>query len=206
MASPDATAAVSTSLATAPANPPPPPPGQPPQPGEDAQPQPPAAAGTVAQPNPADGVGVPKVADDDEPIPLRLFVGQLPKNLSENELKAIFEPYGAVHNSEIVRVKSTGESRGCGFVVVESKIAADKAIEALNSKKVIPPVRVNSLGLVGTSTKSLLFRCVPPSVSCSLRASLRSSSSSSSSVLSTALSIRTSSTTSSLPSELYCPA
>lgn len=157
MASPDATAAVSTSPATAPANPPPPPPGQPPQPGQDAQPaqpQPPAAAGTVAQPNPADGVGVPKVADDDEPIPLRLFVGQLPKNLMENELKAIFEPYGAVHNSEIVRVKSTGESRGCGFVVVESKIAADKAIEALNSKKVIPPVRADSLSLAGTSTKS----------------------------------------------------
>ena len=86
---------------------------------------------------------MPKVSgnEDDEPIPLRLFVGQLPKTLTEDELKAVFEPFGAVHNSEVVRVRATGESRGCGFVVVESKAAADRAIEALNCKKVIAPVR-----------------------------------------------------------------
>src|SRR5689334_16804630 len=80
---------------------------------------PPAAAAA----NPSDGVGVPKVSgnEDDEPIPLRLFVGQLPKTLTEDELKAVFEPFGAVHNAEIVRVRASGESRGCGFVVVESK-------------------------------------------------------------------------------------
>lgn len=80
--------------------------------------------------------------DDDEPIPMRLFVGQLPKTMTDDELKAQFEPYGAVLSAEIVRVRATGESRQCGFVVVESKVVADKAIAEMNAKKIIPPVRV----------------------------------------------------------------
>lgn len=117
---------------------------QPPQPGQEgaaAQPPPPPAAAPAAPANPVDGVAVPKAVEDDDAIPLRLFVGQLPKTLTEEELKAIFEPFGPVHSTEIVRVKPTGESRGCGFVVVESKVVADKAIEALNAKRVVPPVR-----------------------------------------------------------------
>lgn len=91
----------------------------------------------------SDGAPIPakSVQDDEDNIPLRLFVGQIPKTLTEDELRAIFEPYGTVQTSEIVRVKGTGESRGCGFIVIESKAAADKAIEALNAKKILAPVR-----------------------------------------------------------------
>lgn len=70
-----------------------------------------------------------------EAVPFtKLFVGQIPRHLSENELKAIYEPFGEISDLVILRDRSTGQSRGCGFVTYSTKEAADKAIAETNEK------------------------------------------------------------------------
>jgi RNA recognition motif-containing protein len=61
-----------------------------------------------------------------------LYVGNLPHNTTEAELRAFFEPHGAVDKASIVTDRETGRSRGFGFVEMTDSDAADKAIAALN--------------------------------------------------------------------------
>lgn len=68
----------------------------------------------------------------------KLFVGQVPTECSENELRGIFEPYGKIADVHILRGKD-GKSRNCGFVTFENSRQARNAIEAVDRKVVIPP-------------------------------------------------------------------
>src|SRR6185437_4181533 len=61
-----------------------------------------------------------------------LYVGNLPHNTTEAELRAFFEPHGTVDKASIVTDRETGRSRGFGFVEMTDSDAADKAIAALN--------------------------------------------------------------------------
>jgi RNA recognition motif-containing protein len=65
-------------------------------------------------------------------IPSRLFVGGLAWETTADELRAAFEPFGAVSDAIIVFDRGTGRSRGFGFVVMESHKDTAKAIAALN--------------------------------------------------------------------------
>lgn len=47
-----------------------------------------------------------------DPDSLKMFVGQIPRHWTENDLKRLFEEYGAVHQISILRDKSTQQSRG----------------------------------------------------------------------------------------------
>src|SRR5947209_19806157 len=61
-----------------------------------------------------------------------IFVGNLSFNTSEEELRKIFEPYGAVDRVSILTDRETGRSRGFGFVAMTNSEEGDKAIAALN--------------------------------------------------------------------------
>ena len=63
----------------------------------------------------------------------KLYVGSLPYSLTEEELKDIFTPFGAVVSSRIITDKMTGKSKGFGFVEMENADDAKKAIEAVNN-------------------------------------------------------------------------
>ncbi len=63
-----------------------------------------------------------------------LYVGNLPYNTSEDDLKEVFGPYGEVSSAKIITDRETGRSRGFGFVEIESD-AAQKAIDALDGKE-----------------------------------------------------------------------
>ena len=55
----------------------------------------------------------------------RLFVGHIPFSQSEDDLKDWFEVHGfGVSRTEIIRDKTTGQSRGFGFVEVHDGLAA----------------------------------------------------------------------------------
>ena len=64
---------------------------------------------------------------------LSIYVGNLPWRTTAEDLKALFEPYGAVENSRIISDRETGRSRGFGFVDMEDEEAGKKAIAELHN-------------------------------------------------------------------------
>lgn len=77
---------------------------------------------------------------------MQVYAGNLPANYSDEELRALFEPYGTVRSATVGRDKKTGELQGYGFVEMPVKSEARAAIEALRGKKLDgKPLRVRAL-------------------------------------------------------------
>ena len=64
---------------------------------------------------------------------MNIYVGNLPYNVVEEDLREIFEEYGEVASVKIISDKLTGRSKGFGFVEMEEDQEARKAIEELNN-------------------------------------------------------------------------
>ncbi|MGE5797716.1 MAG: RNA recognition motif domain-containing protein [Ignavibacteria bacterium] len=62
----------------------------------------------------------------------KLFVGSLPWSINDQILQNTFEAHGTVVSAKVVMDRSTGRSRGFGFVEMENPEDAQKAIRALN--------------------------------------------------------------------------
>ena len=65
----------------------------------------------------------------------KLFVGSLPWSVNDDKLKEAFEEHGNVVSAKVVMDRTTGRSRGFGFVEMESADDAKKAIKALNDSE-----------------------------------------------------------------------
>ena len=65
---------------------------------------------------------------------MNIYVGNLPFNATENELKEAFEQFGQVTEVRLITDKFSGKSKGFGFIEMPSKEAAEKAIEEMNGK------------------------------------------------------------------------
>ena len=63
---------------------------------------------------------------------MKLYVGNLSFNLSDNDLKAKFEEFGAVESANIITDRETGRSKGFGFVEMVDAANAAEAIAQLN--------------------------------------------------------------------------
>jgi RNA-binding proteins (RRM domain) len=63
--------------------------------------------------------------EDDDEQPVKLFIGQVPKQMEEPDLFAIFEKYGPMEDVAIIRDKHTGQHRGCAFVTFLQKESAE---------------------------------------------------------------------------------
>jgi len=66
----------------------------------------------------------------------KLFVGNMPYNITEDELKNAFSEAGEVASVAIINDKMTGRPRGFGFVEMATEEGAQKAIEMMNGKEV----------------------------------------------------------------------
>ena len=62
----------------------------------------------------------------------KIYVGGLPYSASEEQLSELFSTHGSVDSARIITDKYTGQSRGFGFVEMNSESEAKTAIEALN--------------------------------------------------------------------------
>ncbi|HVO72513.1 MAG TPA: RNA-binding protein [Ignavibacteriaceae bacterium] len=62
----------------------------------------------------------------------KLFVGSLPWSINDQMLQNTFEAHGTVVSAKVIMDRSTGRSRGFGFVEMENPEDAQKAIQALN--------------------------------------------------------------------------
>ncbi|MBS1660558.1 MAG: RNA-binding protein [Bacteroidetes bacterium] len=67
---------------------------------------------------------------------MNIYVSNLSFNVQDEDLKAFFTPYGEVTSARIINDKTTGQSRGFGFVEMSDDAAAKKAIEELNDATV----------------------------------------------------------------------
>ena len=63
---------------------------------------------------------------------MNIYVGKLPSSATQEQLKTLFETYGEVASTRVIKDRFTGEARGFGFVEMPSSDEANAAIEALN--------------------------------------------------------------------------
>jgi RNA recognition motif-containing protein len=72
-----------------------------------------------------------------------IYVGNLPFQCSEEEMRELFEPFGTVNSVKLVSDRETGKPRGFGFVEMDDEEAA-AAIEQLNGTEFKGrPLRIN---------------------------------------------------------------
>ena len=67
---------------------------------------------------------------------IKLYVGNLPYNMTEEELNVLFAEAGNVVSAKIITDRQTGQPRGFGFVEMESKAEGQKAISMLNGRTI----------------------------------------------------------------------
>ena len=65
-----------------------------------------------------------------------LFVGNMSFQTTESELRALFEPFGAITRVHLATDRETGRARGFAFVEMANDAEAAKAIAALDGKEV----------------------------------------------------------------------
>lgn len=65
-----------------------------------------------------------------------LFVGNMSFQTNEAELRALFEPFGAITRVHLATDRETGRARGFAFVEMANDGEAAKAIAALDGKEV----------------------------------------------------------------------
>jgi RNA recognition motif-containing protein len=66
-------------------------------------------------------------------VDIRIYVGNLAKSTTEDEIKALFVQEGEVTTVDLVKDRDTGQSKGFAFVTMTSQEAADKAIAKYNA-------------------------------------------------------------------------
>ncbi len=66
---------------------------------------------------------------------MNIYVGNLSREASEEDLQKMFEAFGQVTSVAIIKDKFSGEARGFGFVEMSSKDEAQAAITGLNGKE-----------------------------------------------------------------------
>jgi cold-inducible RNA-binding protein len=64
----------------------------------------------------------------------KLFVGNLSFNATENQLQDLFAAYGPVTEVDMIMDKFSGKPRGFAFITMETKEAAEAAVQALHGK------------------------------------------------------------------------
>ncbi len=67
-------------------------------------------------------------------VRMNIYVGNIARNATEDELRQAFEAFGQVAKVSIIKDKFTGDSRGFGFVEMPVAEEAQKALAGLNGK------------------------------------------------------------------------
>ncbi|KAA3614417.1 MAG: RNA-binding protein [Planctomycetota bacterium] len=65
---------------------------------------------------------------------MNIYVGNLPFSVEEEDLRQLFEAFGAVQSSRVIQDRETGRSRGFGFVEMDDA-EGRMAVEALDGSE-----------------------------------------------------------------------
>ncbi|HUT36501.1 MAG TPA: RNA-binding protein [Planctomycetota bacterium] len=63
---------------------------------------------------------------------MNIYVGNLPFSVTDDQLRAAFEPFGDVSSAQVVQDRETGRSRGFGFIEMPSDEQGRAAIQGLD--------------------------------------------------------------------------
>ncbi len=63
---------------------------------------------------------------------MKIHLGNLAYNVTEDDLKSLFSTFGEVSSVNIIKERSSGQSKGFGFVEMLNNSEADKAMKGLN--------------------------------------------------------------------------
>jgi RNA recognition motif-containing protein len=67
---------------------------------------------------------------------MKLLVRNLSRNTTEDELRALFEPFGNIQSCTLVLDSKNGRSKGFGFVEIPNHGEAKAAMKELNGKNI----------------------------------------------------------------------
>ena len=65
---------------------------------------------------------------------MNIYVSNLAYSVTDDDLRQLFESYGAVDKVSIITDRDTGQSRGFGFVEMPDSHAAQSALQGLQAK------------------------------------------------------------------------
>jgi RNA recognition motif-containing protein len=75
---------------------------------------------------------------------MNIYVGNLSRDVTEEDLRQTFEAFGKVESVSIIKDKFSGESRGFGFVEMPAKAEAQSALTGVDGKELKGrPLKVN---------------------------------------------------------------
>ena len=63
-------------------------------------------------------------------------VGNLPRTMGDDDLEALVTPYGTVNNVQIIRDRSSGSTKGFGFIEMTDEKAGKQAVHAIHGLRV----------------------------------------------------------------------
>ena len=66
---------------------------------------------------------------------MNIFIGNLSKDVTEEDLESLFSEYGTVRNVKVIKDLFSGESKGFGFLEMPGTAEAQKAMEELNTRE-----------------------------------------------------------------------
>jgi len=72
----------------------------------------------------------------EESMGMKLFIGRLPYEMTEEELSKTFSKYGKIESAHLAKDKDTGKSKGFGFVTFQSRKEGSEAVKKMNGSEV----------------------------------------------------------------------